>query len=51
MGQFAYLLTPWLLVLIQNETYFENMVDGAGGLAIMLAAVIIGLGVVPAVFT
>ena len=50
MGQFAYLLTPWLLVLIQNETYFENMVDGAGGLAIMLAAVIIGLGVVPAVF-
>ena len=50
MGQFAYLLTPWLLVLIQNETYFKNMVDGAGGLAIMLAAVIIGLGVVPAVF-
>ena len=50
MGQFAYLLTPWLLVLIQNETYFKNMVDGAGGLAIMLAVVIIGLGVVPAVF-
>ena len=50
MGQFAYLLTPWLLVLIQNETYFKNMVDGAGELAIMLAVVIIGLGVVPQSF-
>lgn len=50
MGQFAYLLTPWFLVVIQNDAYVDNMVDGVGLLSIILAAVIIGLGVVPAIF-
>ena len=50
MGQFAYLLTPWLLVLIQNETYFENMVDGAGGLCHHAGSRHHRSGWVPAVF-
>lgn len=50
IGQFAYVITPWFLVFMQNETYFDNMVVGAGGLSIILALVIMSLGVVPAIF-
>ncbi|MDD9890262.1 MAG: MFS transporter [Gammaproteobacteria bacterium] len=50
IGQFAYVIAPWFLLFMQNERYFDDMVDGAGGLAIIIAIVVIGFGILPALF-
>ena len=48
VGYSAYLITPYVLLIMNNERLFDNMVDGASGLAIGIAAVVICLGVIPA---
>jgi len=50
VGQLAYLLSPWFLLIMQSQWLFEDMVDGAAGLAIGIAVVVIGVGVLPAIF-
>jgi GPH family glycoside/pentoside/hexuronide:cation symporter len=50
VGQLAYVVAPWFLLFMQNETYFDDMVDGAAGLAIIIAVVTIAIGVLPAIF-
>lgn len=50
IGQLAYFIPPWLLPLMQYEPLFDNMVDGAGGVAIALGVLIIVGGVLPAIF-
>ncbi|MBI1254315.1 MAG: MFS transporter [Hyphomonas sp.] len=50
IGQLAYFIPPWLLPLMQDTRYFDNMVDGAGGLAIALGVLMIAGGVLPAIF-
>ena len=50
IGQLAYLLSPWFLLIMQSKWLFEDMVDGAAGLAIGVAVVVIGVGVLPAIF-
>jgi glycoside/pentoside/hexuronide:cation symporter, GPH family len=50
MGQLAYLIAPWFLLIMQSELMFDGMVDGAAGLSIMIAAVVIAIGVLPAIF-
>ena len=50
IGQLAYLIAPWFLLIMQSELLFEGMVDGAAGLAIMIGAVVIAIGVLPAIF-
>ncbi len=50
IGQLAYVVAPWFLLFMQSETYFDGMVDGAAGLAIIIAAVTIGIGILPAIF-
>ena len=34
MGQLAYVVAPWFLLFMQNERIFDDMVDGAAGLAV-----------------
>ncbi len=50
IGQFAYIIAPWFLLFMQNERYFDDMVDGAGGLALIIAAAVILIGIMPALF-
>lgn len=50
IGQLAYFIPPWLLVIMQSQTYFTDMVDGAKGVAIVIGATVIVLGVLPAIF-
>ncbi|UTW45477.1 MFS transporter [bacterium SCSIO 12696] len=49
MGQMAYLIAPWFLFFMQLE-WFGGMVNGAGWLAIIIAAFTIFVGVLPAIF-
>ena len=50
IGQFAYLVAPWFLLFMQSEKYFDDMVDGAAGLALIIAGFTIAVGVLPAIF-
>ena len=50
IGQLAYVIAPWFLLIMQSEWLFDDMVDGAAGLAIMIAVVVMAVGVLPAIF-
>jgi GPH family glycoside/pentoside/hexuronide:cation symporter len=50
IGQTAYIIAPWFLLFMQNSRFFDDMVDGAAGLSIIVAVVVIGVGVLPAIF-
>lgn len=50
MGQLAYLISPWFLWIMQNELLFDDMASGASYLAIVIGAVVISIGVLPAIF-
>jgi GPH family glycoside/pentoside/hexuronide:cation symporter len=50
MGQLAYVVAPWFLLFMQNERIFDDMVDGAAGLAVIVAIVVAVVGVLPALF-
>jgi GPH family glycoside/pentoside/hexuronide:cation symporter len=49
MGQLAYLVSPWFLVIMQAEM-FDGMVEGASYLAIGIGLLTITIGVLPAIF-
>jgi GPH family glycoside/pentoside/hexuronide:cation symporter len=56
IGQLAYVVSPWFLWIMNSGTFFRNadgepdQIAGAAGLAIVLALVTVGLGVLPAIF-
>ncbi len=50
IGQLAYVVSPWFLWIMNNKGFFPDQVAGAAGLAIIVAVVVIGLGVLPAIF-
>ncbi len=50
IGQLAYIVAPWFLLIMQSERWFDDMVDGAAGLAMIIAVVVIAIGVLPAIF-
>jgi GPH family glycoside/pentoside/hexuronide:cation symporter len=50
MGQLAYVVAPWFLLFMQNKTIFDNMVDGAAGLAVIVGVVVAVVGIMPALF-
>ena len=56
IGQLAYVVSPWFLWIMNSGTFFRNadgepdQVAGAAGLAIVIALVTVGLGVLPAIF-
>ena len=50
IGQLAYVVSPWFLWIMTYKGFFRDQVAGAAGLAIIVAAVTIGLGILPAIF-
>ncbi|MCC5793286.1 MAG: MFS transporter [Chromatiales bacterium] len=50
IGQLAYLIAPWFLLIMQDERLFPDMVSGAAGLAIVIALVVMFIGILPAIF-
>jgi GPH family glycoside/pentoside/hexuronide:cation symporter len=50
IGQIPYMIAPWFLWIMQSEGLFDDMVAGAAGLSIIIAAVVISIGVLPAIF-
>ncbi|WP_019026151.1 MFS transporter [Colwellia piezophila] len=50
MGQFAWLVAPWFLLFMQNETLFSDMIEGAGWLAVIIGLFTIFIGILPAIF-
>jgi GPH family glycoside/pentoside/hexuronide:cation symporter len=50
VGQLAYIVAPWFLLFMQSKRWFDDMVEGAAGLSIIIAVVTIVVGVMPAIF-
>jgi GPH family glycoside/pentoside/hexuronide:cation symporter len=50
VGQLAYVVAPWFLLIMQSERWFDGMVDGAAGLAIVIGMLVMVIGVLPAIF-
>lgn len=50
LGQLAYLISPWFLFFMQYEPLFEDMVEGAAGLAIAIGITVGLVGILPALF-
>ena len=49
IGQLAYLATPWFLWIMTNEAWFEDQIQGAASLALIIAVVVAGFGILPAI--
>lgn len=49
VGQLAYVVSPWFLWIMTHKGFFPDQVAGAAGLAIIVAVVAIGLGLLPAI--
>lgn len=50
IGQLAYFIPPWLLLIMQYELVFDDMVDGAAGTAIVIGVFVLAVGILPAIF-
>ena len=50
IGQTPYLIAPWFLWIMQNELLFDDMREGAAGLALVIGIVVVIVGVMPAIF-
>ena len=50
IGQLAFVVAPWFLLIMTYEGFFADQKEGAAGLAIILAVVVIAIGVLPAIF-
>jgi GPH family glycoside/pentoside/hexuronide:cation symporter len=50
IGQLAYMIAPWFLLIMQSERLFDDMVEGAAGLAIVIGIVVAAIGILPAIF-
>lgn len=50
IGQSVYLVVPWFLLIMQHETWFDGMAQGAAGLAVIIGLITILVGIVPAIF-
>ncbi len=50
MGQLPYLIAPWFLWFMNNDAMFDDMVEGAAWLAVIIGAFTIFVGILPAIF-
>ena len=50
LSQLAYVVSPWFLWIMTYKGFFDNQVDGAAGLAIIVAVVTVAIGILPAIF-
>ncbi len=48
-GQLAYVVSPWFLWIMNSGKFFPDQVSGAAGLAVIVALVAMGLGLLPAI--
>jgi GPH family glycoside/pentoside/hexuronide:cation symporter len=48
-GQLAYVVSPWFLWIMNSGKFFPDQVTGAAGLAVVVALVAMGLGLLPAI--
>jgi len=48
-GQLAYVVSPWFLWIMNSGKFFPDQVSGAAGLAVIVALVAIGFGILPAI--
>ncbi len=49
IGNLAYMIGPYFLAIMNSKLLFDNMVDGAAGLAIVIAVCVAAIGVLPAI--
>ena len=49
-SQLAYVISPWFLLFMQYEPFFDDMVTGAAGLAIVIGVLTAAVGILPAIF-
>ena len=49
-SQLAYVISPWFLLFMQYEVFFDDMAEGAAGLAILIGVLTAGVGILPAIF-
>lgn len=50
VGQVAWMIVPWFWVLIANPNLFDNQAVGVRSLSVIVGAVCIVLGILPAIF-
>jgi len=50
IGQLPWLVAPWCWAIMHNQTWFPDIVYGGRILAIIIGAIIIGFGILPAIF-
>ena len=50
IGNIAYMISPYFLAIMYSERLFDDVVDGAASLAIMIAVVVVALGLLPPLF-
>ena len=50
LGQLAYLVAPWFLWFMSNVDWFQDQLQGARWLAVIIGALALSLGVLPAIF-
>jgi GPH family glycoside/pentoside/hexuronide:cation symporter len=50
MGQLAWVIVPWFWVIIADPDIFESQAVGVRQLSVIVGAICIGLGILPAIF-
>ena len=50
VGQIPYMIAPYFLAIMYSATWFDNEVEGAAGLAIIIGIFVVGIGIMPAIF-
>jgi len=50
IGQIPYMIAPYFLAIMYSQRWFTNEVEGAAALAVIIGLVVIGVGVLPAIF-
>ncbi len=50
MGQVAWMIVPWLYVIIPNENFFDTQAEGVRQMAIVVGLVCIVFGILPSLF-
>lgn len=50
VGQVPYMISGYFLAIMYNERWFATSTEGAAGLAIIIAVIVICIGVLPAIF-
>jgi GPH family glycoside/pentoside/hexuronide:cation symporter len=50
IGTTAYMIAPYFLAIMYSEQLFDDVIDGAAGLGLAIGAVVIAIGILPAIF-